>query len=296
MPQLRERRTVGGQTGEWDGRQWVAVEPGGPSGPSSGPPEGLSGDSGALKGLLNALGPGTANILEGAGKGLAETGVKTGRMMSSPATDWLGNKAAEGASALGIGPDVSETAPATGAAAFPAALKETVAVGPGQKFGKGAEQIGEYFVGAKPARLASVEGLVRAIPNSANAAQVNVANKLAAILGRSVGEGANAAGTAALHGETNLDAEAGTAAAAPLVRAGVEGAIGNKFVRELLSILGAGAPAGLSRQQLAQKMGTFGMSKRLLADLLAKPGFQHWLGGMAEGGTRAAAGAQESGR
>lgn len=295
MPQLHERRTVGGQTGEWDGRQWVAVEPGGPTGAPAGG-EQSSTDQGALQGLLHAIGPGAANILEGAGKGLAETGVKAGRMMSSPATDWLGNKAAEGASALGVGPDVSETAPAKGSAAFPAALQATKAVGPGQKFGKGAEQIGEYFVGAKPARLASVEGLVRAIPNSANATQMQVGNKLAAILGRSVGEGANAAGTAALHGETNLDAEAGTAAAAPLVRAGVEGAMGNKVVRELLAILGAGAPAGVSRASLASRMGTFGMSKRLLADLLAKPGFQHWLGGMAEGGTRAAAGAQESGR
>lgn len=91
---------------------------------------------------------------------------------------------------------------------------------------------------------------------------------------RTVLEGGRAAAVSGLHGEETPEVEGGIAATSPLLQRGTETALQSPLVQQLLAILGAGAPAGLKTTGLAARMGTFGVIKRLLADLLAKPGAQ----------------------
>lgn len=96
--------------------------------------------------------------------------------------------------------------------------------GTAESIGHGAEQIGEFMLPAGAARKGAIKGLARLIPDAASPATMKTLNKVAAITGRSLGEGASAAAVSTAHGE-NPDVPAAIGAGAPLVGAGVSAAI-----------------------------------------------------------------------
>lgn len=118
-----------------------------------------------------------------------------------------------------------------------------------QSVGKTAERIAEFFVPAGAMRKAGVKAAVHAIPNSLSAPHMKIANKLAALLGRSAGEGASAAGVAALHGDESPETAGMIGAAGPAVGSLVGTAaktLKNPMVSRLAPYLTASAIMGAS--------------------------------------------------
>lgn len=224
----------------------------------------MSGDEGD-SGLLSQLPGMIGDVAMGAAKGVGDTSTSLVGMVPgvNSITDALGNflggqyaKYAHGEES--VSPPVShhqvEDAfdPTNGA----------------QQVGKTAEQIGEFFVPAGPARKAAVEGLVRyGIPNSASPSTMKMLNKIMAVAGRSVGEGASAAAVGKLHGEENVDDTALIAALGPLFNSAATSAM-TPLVKKAMATAMAGVPQGMMGGGLGSRMGMFGIIRNTIEEIL----------------------------
>jgi hypothetical protein len=241
-------------TGEpvtFDGQDWIYDEPA----PSS--------SEGAIMGGLT-----------GALKGAGQTATNLGRAASAipgvgSLTTGLGNAISGGVSRLrGQQPAL----PASRDASFAAADTALEPTSRAQAIGKGAEQIGEFLLPGPSTGRAITSVLARAIPDAASPAAMRVLNQIARLTGRATGDATNAAAISALHGDENVDAEAGIAGGTSLAAELLPMALGNPTLNKALSIIIAGRMPGASSGGLAGRMGTFGILRNMTQDALDAAG------------------------
>lgn len=249
--------------------------------------------------LLDAI-TGGGNLALGAAKGLGQTGEDAWNL---------------------AGRTLSRV---TGQPFEPEATPFLEATTPAQRFGKASEQIGEYFLptgvgqykgatqaalklGPKlPAQLAHLTTLLadqKLSGGARKAVQTALARltptrtaKAGALATRTAAEFGKAAAISGIHGEPEPEIEGTIAAAGVPAGTGGTAALSSPIVQNLLAILGAGAPAGLGTTGLASRMGTFGVIKRLLADVLASPTAQRLAGRGVAAASRVGAGVTEQAR
>lgn len=164
-----------------------------------------------------------------------------------------------------------------------------------EKVGKTAENVGEFFLPAGGMRKGAVEGLVRyGIPNSLSPAAMNVANKAAAVAGRTLGEAGSAYGVSALHGDAHPEHAAEWGALGPLFGAGMEQAgpalasgsaavLQNPVVQKILPFIAAGgigkAVGGIDPTGgIGAGLATWGLIRSLVSDALSNPKLESQIG------------------
>lgn len=247
---------------------------------------GFSGDddNSVVAQLLRAL-SGTA---VGAAKGVGDTATSLVGMVPgvTTATNAAGNAIGGKLAELLHGKD----------AVTPPVSKEQVAdafepTTSAEKFGKAAEQIGEFFVPAGAASNAAVKGLVHLIPDAANPQTMKTLNKVAALVGRSVGEGASAGTLAAAHGDPHAGTVAEIGAAAPIAGAGVSALLASPKVQQILAMATAAAPSGAVPSGFAARTGTYQMIRKEIEKILSSKPVQRNAYRVGKGATRAVAGA-----
>lgn len=276
---------------------FTIVEPAPP--PAGGGPDGSGQPSEDQSWLLDLV-SGAGNVGLGVAKGLGQTGEKAL------------NVAGHAASAITGQPYEAEANP------------WLAATTPGQRAGKAAEQIGEYFFPSGVGGVKAITGTARALgpklpaqltrlkallsdPRLNVTARKAVETALArlspsrtaqagALATRTAGEFGKAAGVSALHGEAEPEVEATIAGAGVPGAAGTTAALRSPVVQNLLAILLAGLPSGAVPSGLASRMGTFGAIKTLMRDALAQPGTQRWTGRGVTAAARIGAGATEQER
>jgi hypothetical protein len=200
--------------------------------------------------------------LTGALKGAGQTATNLGRAASAipgvgSLTTGLGNAISGGVSRLrGQQPAL----PASRDASFAAADTALEPTSRAQAIGKGAEQIGEFLLPGPSTGRAITSVLARAIPDAASPAAMRVLNQIARLTGRATGDATNAAAISALHGDENVDAEAGIAGGTSLAAELLPMALGNPTLNKALSIIIAG------------RMGTFGILRNMTQDALDAAG------------------------
>lgn len=164
----------------------------------------------------------TLSYGKGALKGAGETAITFGRGANSimePVGDFIGNEVVARPFVHLMHGDEAMTPPVDSGRQqdLNTAYDYTKAEGTAEKAGKISEQVGEFLLPAGATRRAAISGLVHMIPDSASPGAMGVMNKVAALIGRPVGEAASAATVAGLHGEKEPEKEAMAAAAVPFM-------------------------------------------------------------------------------
>lgn len=147
---------------------------------------------------------------------------------------------------------------------------ELDATGAMQSIGKGAEQVGEFFIPANMARQAAIRGLVTLIPDAASPGTMKVLNKAGAIIGRSLGEAVSAGGVAKAHGDSAVGDEMLMGALGPLAGSAGGALLDNPVARDFLAALSAGNLTGKIPTSFGGRMGMYGLTKGAIAQGLAK--------------------------
>lgn len=260
-PQLGERRTFGTQTGEWDGKGWkpVASAPAGSGG------------------MLQTLGDTLTGVLKGAGATAFDLGnlvhsTKSGSGMAlGDMTDALSKLAYKGyLGATGKKDDFFSAD-----AAFQQPPPGLEAANTAQSVGKGAEQVGEFFIPAGPTKAKLIERLVQLIPDAASPATAARLNKLLAVVGRVGGEAASAGGVSSLHGAENpTDAAltAGGMTAGGHLLGPAMGVLNTSAAKKVAPILAASAAMRmLPKASLGGTMGMYGLMKDAATKTMQNP-------------------------
>lgn len=233
------------------------------------PPAAAPSTSSMLKSGALAVG----DVGLGALKGLGESVFKGGQLVHR--TPILGN--VTDAIAKLLGPEGTD--PDQAFAQMPPELASTSTA---QHLGKFGEQVAEIGLLGKPARMAAIGGLVKAIPNSASPATMQVLNQVAAILGRSIGEGGAAGLSALAHEDPNPERAALIGASGPVAGAALgkatdfaAQAMNTKLGAEILPLLVAGtamqAAGGLTPGGLGAGLGTWGTMRAGARQVLTDP-------------------------
>lgn len=200
-----------------------------------------------------------SDFATGVAKGAGQTAFNLGKMVNK--TPILGDLT--GALAKLVGPEGTD--PDAAFAQDPEELKPTNTA---QKFGKGAEQVGEFFIPGAAPRLAMTKGLAKLIPDAASPQMMKMLNRVASLAGRIGGDAASAGTIAAVHGDDNpehaaLAAGGGVAAGealAPLVQL-----LRTPMGQRLFPLIAAGgtmsALGNITPGGLGLTMGAFGLAK-----------------------------------
>lgn len=197
-------------------------------------------------GMVRGLGDAMGGVVKGAAKALGESGVEGGALLRKI-------------------PGVNEVS-----AMFPEVNVDLERHGKAENFGAGAERLGE-FMGAGGA---ATKGATSLAASRVPASMWPIVDALV----RSLAGGASAAGVGALHGDENLDWEAGLGAAGPLVgEAASQFAplIKTDLVQQIGPYLAALAAThvsgGLSELGLAGGLSGFGLAKLLAKKAMTSP-------------------------
>lgn len=267
--------------GTWNGKAWVD-EKGTvlSTDPNAGRP--VESESGGLD-----------DFISGIGKGAGETAFNLGSLVHK--TPLLGQLT--DALAKAVGPEGTDPN-----AAFSKLPDQLEAKNTAEKLGKGAEQIGEFFIPAGPARLEAIEQIVKRLPNVMSPATAKMANKAAALAGRTLGEAGSSAAISKLHGGEDTGTEAMLAGSGPLLAEGWGNVAGSVMKsplgRRVLPYLGAAtamnALGGVTGEGVGAGLAGFGLIRGILDHLTRNPQALPFVqrGGrrLIESGARAAAG------
>jgi hypothetical protein len=255
-------------------------------------------------------------LISGVAKGAGESAFNLGNAVNS--TPILGD--ITGALAKLVGPEGTD--PDAAFSKTPDVLKAKTGA---EDLGKSVEQMAEFFLPTGPGskilskfapKLAQIAntGFRGAGMEAAASAAVPVANaipkatgalnKAIPVVGKMAGDGAQAAGTAALHGDENPEIPGLIGAAAPAMGAagkGVAGLLATPFGRQvgpyIAAILAMQGLGGATGAGLSGSMGAFALSKAGANQLLKKPqtipSLRRIAGRGAESATTATAGAYD---
>lgn len=222
------------------------------------------------------------DVLTGVGKGAGETAFDLGSLVHKiPLIGDLTDKLSSF-----VGPDPKKYPGADPSKAFAKVPDDLEAKNDYQKAGKTAEQVGEFFVPAPSARLETIKGLVKLIPDTASPEAMRLANRVLAHVGRVGGEAGSAGAVSAVHGDDNPGVSAAIAGATsgvseglgPLSQRLLKTKLGQEIAPMLAAIGAMHMGGGMSELGLGAGLGTYGILKRTAGDALANPKMQAQMG------------------